>query len=111
MVSGDNGHIYVIAKIDESGDAVFKKLKTTGLDSDSISTDKILVDSTALQRLSIHFSKAKDTLYIDNSSNNASDGSRKFIFGVYNTTPKVDDNLMPTSLPNAGIVSRVESDT
>lgn len=111
MVSGDNGHIYVIAKIDESGDAVFKKLKTTGLDSDSISTDKILVDSTALQRLSIHFSKAKGTLYIDNSSNNASDGSRKFIFGVYNTTPKVDDNLMPTSLPNAGIVSRVESDT
>lgn len=110
MVSGDNGHIYVIAKIDESGDAVFNSLKTTGLDSNSISTDMIVVDNTVLQRLAIHFSKAKGALYTDNSSNNASDGSRKFIFGVYNTTPKVDANLMPTSIPNAGIVSRVESD-
>lgn len=111
MVSGDNGHIYVIAKIDESGDAVFNSLKTTGLDSSSISTDMIVVDNTVLQRLAIHFSKAKGALYTDNSSNNASDGSRKFIFGAYKDTPEVDANLMPTVIPNAGIISRVESDT
>lgn len=110
MVSGDNGHIYVIAKIDESGDAVFNSLKTTGLDSNIISTDKIVVESTVLQRLAIHFGKAKGALYTDNSFNNASDGSRKFILGVYKDNPEVDANLMPTSLPNAGFVSRVESD-
>lgn len=110
MVSGDNGHIYVIAKIDESGDAVFNSLKTTGLDSNIISTDKIVVESTVLQRLAIHFGKAKGALYTDNSFNNASDGSRKFVLGVYKDTPEVDANLMPTVIPNAGIVSRVESD-
>ena len=63
-----------------------------------------------LQELAFHFSKAKGALYTDNSSKNGSDGSRKFILGVYKDTPEVDANLMPTALPKAGVVSRVESD-
>ena len=110
MVSGTTVNLYVLAKIDENGNAIFKELEASNLDVDSIKTDKLVVDGMTLQELALHFSKAKGALYTDNSSKNGSDGSRKFILGVYKDTPEVDANLMPTSLPNAGIVSRVESD-
>lgn len=110
MVSGTTLNLYVLAKIDENGNAVFKELEASSLDVDNIKADKVVVDGMTLQELAFHFSKAKGALYTDNSSKNGSDGSRKFILGVYKDTPEVDANLMPTSLPNAGIVSRVESD-
>nr|DAV89636.1 MAG TPA: Protein of unknown function (DUF1565) [Caudoviricetes sp.] len=110
MVSGTTVNLYVLAKIDENGNAVFKELEASSLDVDSIKADKAVIDGMELQELAFHFSKAKGALYTDNSSKNGSDGSRKFILGVYKDTPKVDENLMPTSFPNAGIVSRVESD-
>lgn len=110
MVSGTTVNLYVLAKIDENGDAVFNEVDAESLDVDSIKADKLVVDGMTLQELALHFSKAKGALYTDNSSKNGSDGSRKFILGVYKDTPEVDANLMPTSLPNAGIVSRVESD-
>lgn len=110
MVSGTTVNLYVLAKIDENGNAVFKELEASNLDVDSIKADKLVVDGMTLQELAFHFSKAKGALYIDNNSKNGSDGSRKFILGVYKDTPEVDANLMPTALPNAGVVSRVESD-
>ena len=110
MVSGTTVNLYVLAKIDENGNAVFRELEASSLDVDSIKADKLVVDGMTLQELALHFSKAKGALYTDNSSKNGSDGSRKFILGVYKDTPEVDANLMPTFLPNAGIVSRVESD-
>lgn len=110
MVSGTTVNLYVLAKIDENGDAVFNEVDAESLDVDSIKADRLVVDGMTLQELALHFSKAKGALYTDNSSKNGSDGSRKFILGVYKDTPEVDANLMPTSLPNAGIVSRVESD-
>ncbi len=110
MVSRTTVNLYVLAKIDENGNAVFKELEASNLDVDSIKGDKLVVDGMTLQELAFHFSKAKGALYTDNSSKIGSDGSRKFILGVYKDTPEVDANLMPTSLPNAGVVSRVESD-
>ncbi|MFQ8686927.1 MAG: hypothetical protein ACLT5F_01720 [Anaerotignaceae bacterium] len=110
MVSGTTVNLYVLAKIDENGNAVFKELEASSLDVDSIKADKLVVDGMTLQELAFHFSKAKGALYTDNSSKNGSDGSRKFILGVYKDTPEVDANLMPTVIPNAGIVSRIESD-
>lgn len=110
MVSGTIVNLYVLAKIDENGNTVFKELEASSLDVDNIKTDKLVVDGITLQELAFHFSKAKGALYTDNSSKNGSDGSRKFILGVYKDTPEVDANLMPTVIPNAGIVSRVESD-
>lgn len=110
MVSGTTVNLYVLAKIDENGNAVFKELEASSLDVDTLKADKVVVDGMTLQELALHFSKAKGALYTDNSSKIGSDGSRKFILGVYKDTPEVDANLMPTALPNAGVVSRVESD-
>lgn len=110
MVSGTTINLYVLAKIDENGNAVFKELEASSLDVDSIKADRLVVDGMTLQELAFHFSKAKGALYTDNSTKNGSDGSRKFILGVYKDTPEVDANLMPTVIPNAGIVSRIESD-
>lgn len=110
MVSGENGILYVLAKIDENGNAVFKELKALNVDVGDISADMIAVDGATLQELALHFKRAKGALYADNSAKITSDGSRKFILGVYKEIPSVDANMMPTTLPNAGVVTRVESD-
>lgn len=110
MVSGENGILYVLAKIDENGNAVFKELKALNVDVGDISADMIAVDGATLQELALHFKRAKGALYADNSAKITSDGSRKFILGVYKDIPSVDANMMPTTLPNAGVVARVESD-
>ncbi len=110
-VSGAAASQNVLAKIDENGNAVFKQIDASGIDADRVYTDELVVDSTALKRLAIHFSQAKGALYTDNSSYNASDGSRKFILGVYKNTPSIDGNKMPETLPNAGVVTRIASDT
>lgn len=110
MVTGDKSNLYVLAKIDEAGNAVFKTVDLTVLKANNISSDVIVVGGITQKEQGIHFSKAKGAVYIDNSSQNASDGSRKFIAGVYGDTPITDGNNMPTKTPDAGIMTRVESD-
>lgn len=109
-VSRETVNLYVLAKIDENGNAVFKELEASNLDVGDITADMVAVDGATLQELALHFKRAKGALYTDNSAKIASDGSRKFILGVYKDIPSVDKNLMPTTLPNAGVVTRVESD-
>ncbi len=110
MVTGDKSNLYVLAKIDEAGNAVFKTVDLTVLKANNISSDVIVVGGITQKEQGIHFSKAKGAVYTDNSSQNASDGSRKFIVGVYGDTPITDGNNMPTKTPDAGIMTRVESD-
>ncbi|MDO4302004.1 MAG: hypothetical protein Q4D26_11530 [Clostridia bacterium] len=110
MVTGNTSGLYVLAKIDENGNAVFKYVDAGSIDAVNITADKVVIDGISLQKLALHFSKAKGALYTDNSSNNTSDGSRKFIVGVYGDTPTTDSNNMPATLPDAGIMTRVESD-
>lgn len=109
-VSRETVNLYVIAKIDEYGNAVFKELEASDLDVSNITADMVAVDGATLQELALHFKRAKGALYTDNSAEIASDGSRKFILGVYKDIPSVDANMMPTTLPNAGVVTRIASD-
>lgn len=109
-VSRETVNLYVLAKIDEYGNAVFKELEASDLDVSNINADMVAVDGATLQELALHFKRAKGALYTDNSAEIASDGSRKFILGVYKDIPSVDANMMPTTLPNAGVVTRIASD-
>lgn len=109
-VSRETVNLYVLAKIDEYGNAVFKELEASDLDVSNITADRVAVDGATLQELALHFKRAKGALYTDNSAEIASDGSRKFILGVYKDIPSVDANMMPTTLPNAGVVTRIASD-
>lgn len=100
----------VTAKIDEAGAAFFSGVTTQGLEANYVVTDEILLNGADLTRSAIHFKRAKGAMYTDNSSNNKSDGSRKFVFGVYKDTPQLDTNLMPDVNPDAGIMPRIGSD-
>ncbi|MCD8089928.1 MAG: hypothetical protein LUD81_04795 [Clostridiales bacterium] len=48
--------------------------------------------------------------HTDNSSETESDGSRKLTVGAYHDTPETDDSGKPTTVPDAGIRARIESD-
>lgn len=109
-VTREKVNLYVLAKIDEYGNAVFKEIEASDIDVSNITADMVAVDGTTLQELAMHFKRAKGALYTDNSADIASDGSRKFILGVYKDIPSVDVNMMPTTLPNAGVVTRIASD-
>ncbi|MCD8214838.1 MAG: hypothetical protein LUC97_04225 [Clostridiales bacterium] len=109
MVTSD-GNKYVLAKIDESGNGSFRNVSADSIDADSIEGDTLTIEGITAQNDGIHFRKAKGAVFTDNSSKNASDGSRKFLIGAYYSTPETDSNYMPSSNPNAGIIARVESD-
>lgn len=110
MVTGEKTTLYVVAKIDENGDAVFNEIDADSIDADDISGDILRISGIRLNEDGLHFNRAKGAVYNDNSKNTSSDGSRKLLIGTYRDTPSVDINNIPKALPNAGIRFRVESD-